>query len=94
MGKRRKIQILDWFFCFIPIEERKDIYDYYFAEVLCLRHKEAVKSAECFSKLGINIRRALAYTIREDGINTKIALKTHRRIVWWGIWLLLFFTGG
>ncbi|CAD5899389.1 hypothetical protein CMALT430_240011 [Carnobacterium maltaromaticum] len=40
-------------------------------------------------EVGINIR-ALAYTIREDGINTKIALKTHRRIVWWGIWLLLF----
>lgn len=50
MGKRRKIQILDWFFCFILVEERKDIYDYYFVEVLCLRHKEAVKSAECFSK--------------------------------------------
>ncbi|AOA03483.1 hypothetical protein [Carnobacterium maltaromaticum] len=46
-------------------------------------------------KFGINIRAnrddrgALAYTIREVGINTKIALKTHRRIVWWGIWLLL-----
>lgn len=40
-------------------------------------------------EVGINIR-ALAYTIREVGINTKIALKTHRRIVWWGIELLLF----
>lgn len=40
-------------------------------------------------EVGINIR-ALAYTIREVGINTKIALKTHRRIVWWGIGLLLF----
>lgn len=41
MGKRRKVQILDWFFCFIPIEERKDIYDYYFVEALCLIYEEA-----------------------------------------------------
>lgn len=41
MGKRRKVQILDWSFWFIPIEERKDIYDYYFVEVLCLIHEEA-----------------------------------------------------
>lgn len=46
-------------------------------------------------KFGINIRankddrRALAYTIREVGINTNITLKTRRRIVLWGIGLLL-----
>lgn len=74
MGKRRKVQILDWFFCFIPIEERKDIYDYYFVEVLCLIHEEA-----CINiRANRDDRRALAYTIREVGINTNIESISHK----------------